>query len=197
MLAHGVSTGGLFLLVGMVYERTHSREIAKYGGLAKALPLFTIAFLIVTFSSIAVPMTNGFVGEFLVLLGAFGYNKIYAMVAVTGVIFGAAYMLWMVKRVFFGEAGSIVKEHAEHLHDLDTREKLVLAPIIVLIFWMGIFPNDFLKWSDTSIRHLIDNKSNYSLGLMGQASAETLPSPDVTSPKGEEKTRDGGLQENF
>jgi len=197
MLAHGVSTGGLFLLVGMIYERTHSREIAKYGGLAKVLPIYTIAFLIVTFSSIAVPMTNGFVGEFLVLLGTYGYNKIYAAIAVTGVILGAAYMLWMVKRVFFGSEGPIIKESADHMHDLDTREKLVLAPIIILIFWMGIFPGHFLQWSDTSIRHLIDNKSSYTLNIDGDSTPSELPSPDVTSPKGEEKSQDGGLQEGF
>lgn len=195
MLAHGVSTGGLFLLVGMIYERTHSREIAKYGGLAKALPVYTILFLIVTFSSIAVPMTNGFVGEFLILLGVFGANKIYGVIAVTGVILGAAYMLWMVKKVFFGEEGYLVKHHPE-MTDLNLREKLVLAPIVVLIFWMGVFPGHFLQWSDTSVRYLIDNKSNYQLSVVGAADAAELPPSEVTVPRDEEtNVNDGGLEE--
>ena len=135
MLNHGISTGALFLLVGMIYERTHSREIKSYGGLASVAPLFTIAFLIVTFSSIAVPMTNGFIGEFLILLGAFGANKWAACLAVSGVILGAVYMLWMVKRVFFGEKGELVagghghsKDHGhghahEHGHDDDAAQR--------------------------------------------------------------------------
>ena len=100
MLAHGISTGALFLLVGIIYERTHSRKIADYGGLAKTLPIYAICFLIVTFSSIAVPMTNGFVGEFLILFGTWQASKTFAILAVSGVVLGAAYMLWMVKKVF-------------------------------------------------------------------------------------------------
>jgi len=113
MLNHGVSTGGLFLLVGMIYERTHSREISKYGGLAKVLPLFAIFFFIITLSSIAVPGTNGFIGEFLILLGTFQRSKWVAAIAVTGVVWGAAYMLWMYKRIFFGKAGELVPEVAD------------------------------------------------------------------------------------
>ncbi len=170
MLAHGVSTGGLFLLVGMIYERTHTREIAKYGGLATAMPIYAIFFLIITFSSIAVPMTNGFVGEFLVLIGTFSYNKWIASLAVLGVILGAAYMLWMVKKVFFGEKGETVLKHPE-MQDLNLREGLVLTPIVVLIFWMGIFPQHFLSYSDASIRHFIENKSNYQLNIYGSEAA--------------------------
>lgn len=169
MLNHGVSTGALFLLIGMIYERTHSREIVKYGGLAAALPIFTIAFVIVTMSSIAVPMTNGFIGEFLILLGSFEYSPWIAAISVSGVILGAAYMLWMVKRVFFGPAGEIVK-HASHdkdhaLHDLSVRELVVLAPLVVLIFWMGLFPNQFMNYSKASVDYLIKNKMNYTLVL--------------------------------
>ncbi|OFZ28468.1 MAG: NADH dehydrogenase [Bdellovibrionales bacterium RIFCSPHIGHO2_01_FULL_40_29] len=171
MLNHGVSTGALFILIGMIYERTHSREISKYGGLAAALPLFTIAFIIVTLSSIAVPMTNGFVGEFLILLGSFQYSPWMAALSVTGVVLGATYMLWMVKRVFFGPAGEIVQHslsHKEHaLQDLSVREAVVLAPIIILIFWMGIFPNHFMDFSKTSVEHLIQNKMNYTLSWKG------------------------------
>lgn len=165
MLNHGISTGALFLLVGMVYERTHSREIAKYGGLAKAAPIFTILFVIVTLSSIAVPMTNGFIGEYLILLGTFLAQKGYAIVAVLGVILGAAYMLWMVKRVFFGEESELVEKYKSTGLDIDLREFVVMAPLIVLIFWMGLFPNHFLNYSKASIENLVKNKSNYQLSI--------------------------------
>lgn len=168
MLAHGVSTGGLFLMVGMIYERTHSREISKYGGLAKAMPVYTILFLIITFSSIAVPMTNGFVGEFLILIGTFKFNAWLGAVAVTGVVLGAAYMLWMVKKVFFGPAGELVDGSHGELKDLNLREVFVLVPIVVLIFWMGVFPRHFMSWSETSINHLVDQKDNYELKLYSQ-----------------------------
>ncbi len=167
MLNHGISTGALFLLIGMIYERTHSRMIVKYGGLASALPIFTIMFVIVTMSSIAVPLTNGFIGEFLILMGTYQYSPLAAGISVTGVILGAAYMLWMVKRVFFGPKGEIVthaeedKEHA--LHDLSVREWVVMTPLIILIFWMGIFPNHFMDYSKKSVDHLISNKHNYTL----------------------------------
>ncbi len=165
MLNHGISTGALFLMVGMIYERTHSREISKYGGLAKALPIFTIFFFIVTLSSIAVPMTNGFVGEFLILLGAFMANKAIAIFAVTGVVLGAVYMLWMFKRIFFGAPGDLLKDPKHPLIDMNLRELVVMVPMIVLIFWMGLFPNTFLDFSRVSVDHFVKNKDNYFLTI--------------------------------
>jgi NADH-quinone oxidoreductase subunit M len=165
MLNHGVSTGALFLLVGMIYERTHSRMISEYGGLAKVAPVFAIVFLIVTFSSIAVPLTNGFVGEFLILIGAFAANKILAGVAVLGVILGAVYMLWAVKRVFFGEVSGVVAEHEAEGLDIGAREMIVMAPLVLLIFWMGIFPSDFLNWSKASLDHFVENRTRYELNV--------------------------------
>lgn len=165
MLNHGVSTGALFLLIGMIYERTHSREISKYGGLAGVLPIFTIFFFIITLSSIAVPLTNGFIGEFLILLGTFQAAPVYAYFAVTGVVLGAAYMLWMFKRVFFGEKGELVKDEHHPLHDLSVREVVVLVPLVILVFWMGLFPNHFLNWTKSSVDHLVANKSKYYLEI--------------------------------
>lgn len=172
MLNHGISTGALFLLIGMIYERTHSREISKYGGLASAMPMFTIAFVIITMSSIAVPMTNGFIGEFLILLGSFQYSPWVAAVSVSGVVLGACYMLWMVKRVFFGPKGEIVT-HAEHdkehaLHDLSYRELAVLAPLVLMVFWMGLFPNQFMDYSKASIENLLKNRMNYTIPINQQ-----------------------------
>ena len=165
MLNHGISTGALFLLVGMIYERTHSREISRYGGLAAALPVFSICFFIITLSSIAVPMTNGFVGEFLVLLGAYKAWPVWAYFSVTGVVLGAVYMLWMFKRVFFGMPGELVKDEKHPLHDLSFREMAVLAPLILMVFWMGLFPNHFLDWSKASIDHLVQDRSHYELTI--------------------------------
>jgi len=165
MLNHGVSTGALFLLVGMIYERTHSRQISDYGGLAKAAPILAIAFIIVTFSSIAVPLTNGFVGEFLILLGSFQANRIFTGFAVLGVILGAVYMLWVVKRLFFGKESKLIVEHASEGFDLGARDWFVLAPLVVLIFWMGIFPGDFLGWSKASLDHLMQNRTHYQLNV--------------------------------
>lgn len=163
MLNHGVSTGALFLLIGMIYERTHNREIAKYGGLAKAMPIFTIIFVIVTMSSIAVPMTNGFIGEFMILMGTFEASRPFAIAAVTGVVLGAVYMLWMVKRVFFGPAGELVADSHHPLHDLSAREICVMAPLLILVFVMGLAPNFFLDYSKTSIAHFVENRDNYRL----------------------------------
>ncbi len=170
MLNHGISTGALFILIGMIYERTHSREISKYGGLAGVLPIFTIFFFIITLSSIAVPMTNGFVGEFLILLGAYKAQPAFAYVAVTGVVLGAVYMLWMFKRVFFGPKGELVKDEHHPLHDLNAREIIVLVPLVVMVLWMGLFPGNFLNYSKASIDHLVNSKNNYNL---------TIVSPDV------------------
>jgi NADH-quinone oxidoreductase subunit M len=142
MLNHGVSTGALFLLVGVVYERRHTRLIADLGGLWKPMPVYASVFLVVMLSSIGLPGTNGFVGEFLVLLGAFRTNPLWAIIAAIGVILSAVYMLWMFQRVFFGP---VTHAANETLADLSGRERLVFAPIILLIFWMGVFPQPFLE----------------------------------------------------
>lgn len=152
MLNHGVSTGALFLLVGMIYERRHTREISAFGGITRVMPWFAVAFMIVTLSSVALPGTNGFVGEFLILLGAWKANPGLAALSTTGVIFGAVYMLWLFQRVMFGP----IKHQAnEKLTDLTGREFAILAPLIVAIFGMGIFPNFFFAKMQPSIQRLL------------------------------------------
>jgi NADH-quinone oxidoreductase subunit M len=152
MLNHGVSTGALFLLVGVVYERRHTRMIADFGGLWKPMPVYATIFLIVMLSSIGLPGTNGFVGEFLVLLGAFRANPMWAIIAATGVILSALYMLWMYQRVFFGP---VTHAENEKLTDLTFREKLVFAPLILLIFWMGVFPQPILDRAQPTLDRTI------------------------------------------
>jgi NADH-quinone oxidoreductase subunit M len=153
MINHGISTGALFLLVGMIYERRHTREIAAFGGLAAPMPLYAVLFLVVTLSSIALPATNGFVGEFLILLGSFKANPVTASLAATGVVFGAAVMLWMVKKVFFGP---VTLEENRALADLSLREVAVLVPLIVLIFWIGTGPGFLTKKMEKSVAKFIE-----------------------------------------
>ncbi len=147
MLNHGISTGGLFLIVGMIYERRHTRMIADFGGLSKPMPVLATFFMIVTLSSIALPGTNGFVGEFLILLGAFRSNMLYGILGTTGVILGAAYMLWMFQRVMFG---SVTKDENRNLIDLDRREIGILATIVLFVFLMGIYPSPFFRKMDAT-----------------------------------------------
>lgn len=158
MLNHGISTGALFLIVGMVYERRHTRMIADFGGLFKSMPIWSTFFIIVALSSIGLPFTNGFVGEFLILLGTFGKNPIYAGIAASGVILAACYMLWMIKRVLFGE---LDKQENKEISDLKLFEKLVLIPLVILIFWIGIYPSTFLNPMKKSVESLIYNVSRY------------------------------------
>jgi NADH-quinone oxidoreductase subunit M len=153
MLNHGISTGALFMIVGMIYDRRHTRLIAEFGGLANVMPLYSTLFLIVTLSSIALPLLNGFVGEFLILVGTFTSTalpnaKLFTSLAAIGMILSAVYMLWMYQRVIFGEAGN--KENLK-LSDLNARERLALAPMIVLIFVMGIYPSLFLSRSNATV----------------------------------------------
>ena len=142
MLAHGVSTGGLFLLVGMLVDRRHTRLIAEFGGLKNVMPRFVAVFLLVTLSSIGLPGLNGFVGEFLILLGTFAQDPRLAAVAATGVILSAVYMLWMFQRVNYGE---VRQEENARLRDLSPREWAVLVPIVAVIVLMGVLPNLFLR----------------------------------------------------
>jgi len=143
MLNHGVSTGALFLIVGFIYERRHTRLIADFGGLAKQMPVFATIFMIVTFSSIGLPGTNGFVGEILVLVGAFESSlRWYAVVAASGVILSAVYMLWMFQRVMFGKLDN---PKNQKLQDLNAREIALMVPLIFLIFFMGLYPAPFIS----------------------------------------------------
>jgi NADH-quinone oxidoreductase subunit M len=148
MLNHGVSTGALFLLVGVLYERKHTRAIAAYSGLAKTIPLFSIILLIITFSSVALPGTNGFVGEFLILQGAFLSNPYFTAFAATGVIFGAVYMLWLCQRILFGSPDP---QKSEGLTDINWREFYYLAPLVALVFVMGLYPKFFFDRMEPSL----------------------------------------------
>jgi NADH-quinone oxidoreductase subunit M len=152
MLNHGISTGALFLIVGMIYERRHTRLIADFGGLSKVMPIYAAFFMIVTLSSIGLPGTNGFVGEFLILLGAFQSNVVYGVLAATGVVLGAAYMLWMFQRVMFGK---ITRPENERLKDLNPREIVILVPMVIMIFLMGIYPKLFFSKMDASVDKFI------------------------------------------
>jgi NADH-quinone oxidoreductase subunit M len=152
MLNHGISTGSLFLIVGMIYERRHTRMIAEFGGLSKVMPIYAAFFMIVTLSSIGLPGTNGFVGEFLILLGAFRSNIVYGVLAATGVILGAAYMLWMFQRVMFGK---ITRPENEKLKDLSAREITILVPMVIMIFLMGVYPKLFFSKMDVTVENFL------------------------------------------
>ncbi|MFP4257514.1 MAG: NADH-quinone oxidoreductase subunit M [Desulfovermiculus sp.] len=159
MLNHGLSTGALFLLVGMIYERRHTRLMEEFGGLAKIMPVYATFLMIATLASVAVPGTNGFVGEFLILLGAFKSYPILAIIATSGALFSVIYMLWMYQRVMFGP---LDKEQNKGLTDLTFRETAIMVPIAVLIIVMGIFPGLFLRKMDASTEHFIHTvKSRY------------------------------------
>jgi NADH-quinone oxidoreductase subunit M len=152
MVNHGLSTGALFLMVGMIYERRHTRLISEFGGLWAVIPAFSALFLVVCLSSLGLPGLNGFVGEFLVLVGAFTVNKWLAAAATTGIIFAAVYLLWMYQRVAFGE---IRHEANRRLADLTPREWAVLVPLLVFIVWIGVYPKTFTSKTEATVQALI------------------------------------------
>jgi len=152
MINHGLSTGALFLIVGMLYERRHTRMIDDFGGLSRQMPIFATFFMLVTLSSIGLPGLNGFVGEFLVLVGTFQANKLYATFAATGIILAAVYMLWMYQRVMFGQ---ITKPENQRLVDLNLREVIILVPITLFIIWIGVYPKPLFQKMERSVQHLI------------------------------------------
>jgi NADH-quinone oxidoreductase subunit M len=167
MLNHGISTGGLFLIVGMLSDRRHTRQIAEFGGLKGVTPRLVAAFLIITLSSIGLPGLNGFVGEFLILLGAFAWNPRYAIFAATGVILSATYMLWMFQRVNYGQ----VTEKNASLADLKPREWTLLVPIIAMAILMGVMPNFFLRPMGPAIERLLEQ---YHRGAPVQVQAKGI-----------------------
>ena len=134
---HGISTGLLFLLVGFIYERRHTREIGDFGGIAQIMPAFATAFAITVFSSAGLPLLNGFIGEFTIISGAFAANRIWAVIAVAGIVFSAAYLLWLYQRTMMGP---VKYEVNRRLPDLTLRERVIVAPLLVLVFAIGIYP---------------------------------------------------------
>jgi NADH-quinone oxidoreductase subunit M len=158
MINHGLSTGALFMIVGVLYERRHTKKIADFGGIMKVMPVFSVIFMIVVFSSIGLPGLNGFVGEFLILLGSFYSANLgthwYTIISTTAVILAAVYLLWMFQRVMLGP---VDKEENKNLPDLSKKEILSFVPIIVFIVWIGVHPNTFLSKTEASVTKLVYN----------------------------------------
>jgi NADH-quinone oxidoreductase subunit M len=165
MINHGISTGALFLLVGMIYERRHTRQIDAYGGIARVVPLFAAMLTFVSLSSIGLPGTNGFVGEFLVLIGSFKTYPVLAIIATTGVIFAAMYLLWALQRILFNP---LDKPENTHIPDLNRRELAMLVPIVAVIIWLGVYPAPVLRRMEASSRLLISR-------VQGQSAVAQLP----------------------
>jgi NADH-quinone oxidoreductase subunit M len=155
MINHGISTGALFLIVGIVYERRHTRMIAEYGGLSHIMPVYAVVFLIMTLSSIGMPALNGFIGEFLILQGTFAAEGLwpYAAIAVIGIVLGAAYMLWLYQRVMFGKNENPLNKS---LPDLNMRELVTFIPLIILAFWIGLYPTYFTKYLEEPVNAIVE-----------------------------------------
>ncbi len=153
MLSHGVVSAALFLVVGVVYDRIHSRDIARYGGLVERMPAYALFFMVFMLASVGLPGTSGFVGEFLVFVGAFQVNTWVALLCTTGMVLGAAYMLYLYRRVIFGK---LTKDDLKAILDLSWREKLVFAPLIAIVLWMGIYPLPFFEIMSASVANVID-----------------------------------------
>ncbi|NLT65804.1 MAG: NADH-quinone oxidoreductase subunit M [Acidobacteria bacterium] len=155
MINHGISTGALFLIVGILYERRHTRLISEYGGLSHIMPIYATVFLIMTLSSIGMPGLNGFIGEFFILQGTFAAPGlwIYAAIAVVGIVLGAAYMLWLYQRVMFGKLENPLNKA---LPDLNMRELATFVPLIILAFWIGIYPSFFTKYLDEPVNAIVE-----------------------------------------
>jgi len=172
MINHGLSTGALFLLVGMIYEQTHTRELKVYGGLWKITPVFGAIMLIVALSSMGLPGLNGFVGEFAILLGAFGSlaigNAWYAAISALGVIMAAVYILYMFQKMFLGPQGEVVdevKQHGRGIRDLNWREITIMVPILILIFWIGLYPQPFFLLMAPTVDKLVASLSTAAMAM--------------------------------
>ena len=166
MLSHGVSTGAMFLMLGMLYERRHTRTIADFGGLAAVMPVFAAVFVFTALASIGLPGTSGFVGEFLALLGTFETHPWIALIASTGVIFAAYYMLPMVQRIWFNAPD---RPENQNLKDLSRREMVVLMPLVVIMIWMGVYPKPFLERTEQSVAELLEDVERKRAPVFGAA----------------------------
>jgi len=154
MLSHGIVSGALFLCVGVVYDRLHTREISRYGGLVNNMPRYAFMFMVMTMASVGLPGTGGFIGEFLVMAGTFQANTWVAALITTGIILGAAYMLWLYRRVIFGK---LEKEDLKHMLDLSPREIAIFVPLVAIVLWMGIYPASFTSIMAPTVDKLVQN----------------------------------------
>ncbi len=176
MINHGLSTGGLFLLVGIMYEQRHTREIAAYGGLAKVVPKYAALFLIIALASMGLPMLNGFIGEFLILQGIFQVDWVYAAFAVSGIVLGAAYLLWLYQRLMFGK---LDREENRRVKDLTRRESATLVPIVILCIFIGVYPKPFLDTLKVPVQAIVERVHEI------EATADATPEEVPLLPAGE------------
>ena len=181
MLNHGLSTGALFLIVGIIYERAHTRLIKDFGGVSRQMPVFSAFFLVAMLSSVGLPGLNGFVGEITCLFGVFAANKVYAILAVTTVILAAAYLLWMYQRVM---QGPITNEKIFSFKDMNTRELGYLIPIVIMMFWMGIYPQTFLRKMDASVESYIHRITSRQKIFIQNSLPQTLPAHALDKERG-------------
>jgi NADH-quinone oxidoreductase subunit M len=183
MINHGLSTGGLFLVVGLIYERRHTKAIAEFGGLASIMPVYATLTLIIFLASMGLPLLNGFIGELMILQGAFSANRVWAYWAVSGIVLGAAYLLWLYQRVFWGK---VTNEENRHLKDLNPRELATLVPLVVLCFWIGIYPKPFLEFLHKPMAELaaILQPERFAPGVVNAAAPahDAAPAPDSAAP---------------
>ena len=177
MLSHGIVSAALFLCVGVVYDRIHTREIARYGGLADRMPAYALVFMVFTMASVGLPGTAGFIGEFLVLVGAFQVNFWLALLGSLGMILGACYMLYLYRRVVFGK---ITRDDLRSILDLSPREIGIFAPLVLITLWMGIYPSDFTRFFDASVHSMIA-RHEAALSQPGSQFAQTLPTHGVAA----------------
>jgi NADH-quinone oxidoreductase subunit M len=176
---HGISTGALFLIVGILYERRHTREISEYGGISNVMPVYATITMIMFLSSMGLPLLNGFIGEFTILQGAFMENRAWAAWAVVGVILAAAYLLWLYQRVFFGP---VTNPKNEKLHDLTPREILTFAPLVIAAFWIGLYPKPFFQILEQPVNQIVQTvRPGYPTGAPVNALAQPVPATQSTA----------------
>ena len=181
---HGISTGALFLIVGILYERRHTREISEYGGISNVMPVYATITMIMFLSSMGLPLLNGFVGEFTILQGAFTANWKWAAWAAPGVILAAAYLLWLYQRVFFG---TVTNPKNEKLHDLTPREVLTFVPLIIMAFWIGLYPKPFFQILETPVKQIVQNIQANNPNAPVNAEVMPAPAPVATPVAGQAK----------
>src|SRR5579863_2944385 len=180
---HGISTGALFLIVGVLYERRHTRLISEYGGLSTPMPNFAAVYMIATLSSLGLPLLNGFIGEFTILSGIYQVSLRFAAWAVIGIVLGAAYLLWLYQRVMFGP---VTNPANEHLPDLNAREYATLIPLLILCFWIGIYPKPLFRVLDRPVQQIVEqvNPGYYGAERASGAAAKAIPSPVPSTSEG-------------